>query len=212
MIKNFNIQDQNVKTTYKSFIEVETASFKISETQRNGIIIELYSEFLRNDVSFALTTLSSKRSLGHQRTMLGKRLVLEELTPGEYEFTIYLHQSLSNFETQITSLDVSFSIGLSFISVQEKDDFREHHMQLKLRNSQPVSTLISTVLPSEFESMSKYPSLPGQISQPFFGTFVLDKYKVSFEFPNLARVIVDESNFRLAFDTMKKGSIPINMD
>jgi hypothetical protein len=93
--------------------------------------------------------------------MLGKRLVLEELTPGEYEFTIYLHQSLSNFETQITSLDVSFSIGLSFISVQEKDDFRDHHMQLKLRNSQPVSTLISTVLPSEFESMSKYSSLPG---------------------------------------------------
>ena len=60
--------------------------------------------------------------------MLGKRLVLEELAPGEYEFTIYLHQSLSNFETEITTLDVSFSISLSFLSVQEKDDFKEHHI------------------------------------------------------------------------------------
>jgi len=32
MIKNFNIEDQNVKTTYKSFIEVETAIFKISDS------------------------------------------------------------------------------------------------------------------------------------------------------------------------------------
>jgi hypothetical protein len=52
--------------------------------------------------------LSNKKPLGHQRTMLGKRLVLEKLAPGEYEFTIYLHQSLSNFETDISTLDVSF--------------------------------------------------------------------------------------------------------
>lgn len=72
--------------------------------------------------------LSTKKHLGHSRTMLGKRLVLEELAPGDYEFTIYLHQSLSNFETEISSLDVSFSISVSFLSIKEKDDFKEHHI------------------------------------------------------------------------------------
>jgi hypothetical protein len=108
--------------------------------------------------------LSNKKPLGHQRTMLGKRLVLEELPPGEYEFTIYLHQSLSNFETDISTLDVSFSITVFFLSVEEKDDFKEHHMQLKIGNKQPVSTLTSTILLSEFECISKYQSIPAQIS------------------------------------------------
>lgn len=55
MIKNFNIQDKNVITTYKSFIEVETTTFKVPESAKNGIMIEINSEFLTNDVSFALT-------------------------------------------------------------------------------------------------------------------------------------------------------------
>lgn len=49
--------------------------------------------------------------------MLGKRLVVEELTPGEFEFTIYMHQSLSNFETDISTLDVAFSIEISFLTI-----------------------------------------------------------------------------------------------
>jgi hypothetical protein len=55
MIKNFNIQDKTAITTYKSYIELETTTFTVPESGTYGLLIEINSEFLRNDVSFALT-------------------------------------------------------------------------------------------------------------------------------------------------------------
>ena len=79
MIKNFNIQDKTAITTYKSYIELETTTFTVPESATHGLLIEINSEFLRNDVSFALTEKKTKKFIGHTRTMVGKRLVVQEL-------------------------------------------------------------------------------------------------------------------------------------
>ena len=76
---------------YKSFIELETVSIKLPSSATNGISIEINSDFLRNDVSFALTDVKTKKMHANSRNMLGKRLVIEELESEEYELTIYMH-------------------------------------------------------------------------------------------------------------------------
>ena len=45
---------------YKSFIELETVSIKLPSSSINGLSIEINSDFLRNDVSFALTDVKTK--------------------------------------------------------------------------------------------------------------------------------------------------------
>ena len=91
--------------------------------------------------------------------MLGKRLLIEELESDEYEFTIYVHQFLSNFESPITSIDISFSIDVQFLTVLESDDFKDHQLQVQIK-SEYLHTLTTVLIRSEIECLEQFPYIP----------------------------------------------------
>jgi len=74
-----------------------------------------------------------------------------------------MHQSLSNFESDISLIDVAFSIEVSFLRVVEQDDFKEHYLQIRVGTNDQVSTLTKTLIQSELNCLMKYSVVPNEI-------------------------------------------------
>lgn len=63
-----------------------------------GLIINVNSDFLLNDVNFALTSISNNKVFHHVRNENNNKMLIENLPGGNYELIIYAHNCLSNLD------------------------------------------------------------------------------------------------------------------
>jgi hypothetical protein len=81
-----------------------------------GSIFITSSDFLFNDVNFALTHLSTDQIFHNIRRENLNKLVLDELPEGEYEFLVYAHHCLTNMESgYLSSIAAKYQIDFNLI-------------------------------------------------------------------------------------------------
>jgi len=78
-----------------------------------GIILQVMSDFLLNDVNFALTPLNEE-PLHNFRQESQNSLLEAKLPPGSYDLMIYTHNCLSTASNPIQNMDVTFKVHIAF--------------------------------------------------------------------------------------------------
>lgn len=96
-------------------------------------MISVSSDFLLNDINFALTHVSSSTVLHNVKRENINKLVSSSLLEGEYELTIYTHQCLTNMQSGfLENLNSQYLVDLNFIRWSHQDDFKKHYATLSV--------------------------------------------------------------------------------
>jgi hypothetical protein len=90
--------------------------FTLPDKEGMGIMIYTQSNFLLNDINFALTHIETGTIYHNLKRESMNKLILENMAAGTFELLIYAHNCLTNLDFDyIQSIDVSYSIDLNMI-------------------------------------------------------------------------------------------------
>ena len=82
-----------------------------------GILIQVQSHFLLNDVSFALTHVDTGTIFHNLKRESHNKLILENMPSGTFELLIYAHNCLTNLNNggYLSNIDVAYTIDVNLI-------------------------------------------------------------------------------------------------
>ena len=86
-------------------------------------MINTESDFLFNDVNFALTNLQTKHIYKNTRRENINKLVLDNLEEGEYELLVYAHHCLTNMDNNyLKTMIAKYTIDFHFIRWEDEEN------------------------------------------------------------------------------------------
>jgi hypothetical protein len=118
--KAYRLQDQEALKHYQSYTELVNQDFMIQSGANLGLLVNVESNFLLNDVNFVLSRVNSTLRSGSVNPHIfrntrqeGQNMVLiDSLPAGQYNLILYAHSCLSNTNeaSHLSELAIAFDI------------------------------------------------------------------------------------------------------
>lgn len=133
-IKAYTLGAEDTQNNYQSYVQLLNKDFAISSSKDIGLLINIESNFLVNDVNFVLSRTGglNKKDKNHhifknQRQEGQNLLLVPELQAGHYNLIVFAHSCLSNVQGSPETLPIDFDIELSFFRPVSREAAQSSH-------------------------------------------------------------------------------------